>query len=68
MESVSTPSTSTPSSCADEEWELYGIVTLEAHRMLMPWVTTNSKSSQAAIGQGIVDDVCEKYNSRELAR
>lgn len=67
VESVSTPSTSTPSSCADEEWELYGIVTLEAHRMLMPWITTSSKSSQASIGQGIVDDVCEKYNSRELA-
>ncbi|KAH7245287.1 hypothetical protein BKA59DRAFT_475609 [Fusarium tricinctum] len=66
-ESVSTPSTSTPSSCADEEWELYGIVTLEAHRMLMPWITTSSKSYQASIGQGIVDDVCEKYNSRELA-
>lgn len=60
---VSTPSTATPSSSADDEWELYGIVTLEAHRMLIPWCTRKTKSNQEAIGQGIVDDICSKYNN-----
>ncbi|KAI1071750.1 hypothetical protein LB507_005444, partial [Fusarium sp. FIESC RH6] len=60
---VSTPSTATPSSSADDEWELYGIVTLEAHRMLIPWCTRKTKLYQEAIGQGIVDDICSKYNS-----
>ncbi|KAF4442464.1 hypothetical protein F53441_11750 [Fusarium austroafricanum] len=66
-DSVSTPSTATPSSSGDDEWELYGIVTLEAHRMLMPWVTLNTKSFQAAIAQGMVDEVCSKYDSGELS-
>ncbi|RGP80716.1 hypothetical protein FLONG3_1191 [Fusarium longipes] len=64
QESISTPSTATPSSSGDEEWELYGIVTLEAHRMLIPWCTRSTRLYQEAIGQGIVDDVCSKYSAR----
>ncbi|KAL3602096.1 hypothetical protein FPOAC2_06395 [Fusarium poae] len=61
--SVGTPSTATPSSSEDEEWELYGIVTLEAHRMLMPWCRRSLSHYQEAIGQGIVDDVCSKHSA-----
>jgi hypothetical protein len=61
--SVGTPSTATPSSSEDEEWELYGIVTLEAHRMLIPWCKRNTRLYQEAIGQGIVDDVCSKHST-----
>jgi hypothetical protein len=66
-ESVSTPSTATPPSSGDDAWELYGIVTIEAHRMLMPWCATKSESYQAAIGQGMVDDVCSKFSSGEIS-
>ncbi|KAF5002740.1 hypothetical protein FGRMN_137 [Fusarium graminum] len=66
-ESVSTPNTATPPSCGDDEWELYGLVTLEAHRMLMPWVTPNSNNYQVSIAQGIVDEACANYESAEVS-
>ncbi|CVL07441.1 uncharacterized protein FMAN_14362 [Fusarium mangiferae] len=66
-DSVSTPSTATPSSSGDDNWEVYGIVTIEAHRMLMPWVATKSESYQVAIGQGMVDDACSKFSSGEIS-
>ncbi|KAJ3546782.1 hypothetical protein NM208_g1837 [Fusarium decemcellulare] len=65
-DTASSPSTATPSSCADEEWELFGIVTVEAHRMLMPWCMSSAKSYQNQIGQAMVDEVCTKCSTGEL--
>ncbi|KAF5023412.1 hypothetical protein F66182_4512 [Fusarium sp. NRRL 66182] len=62
-ESVSTPSTATPPSLEENEWELYGGTKIEANSMLLPWCISNTRSLQISIGQGIINDVCAKHGS-----
>ncbi|KAI8716994.1 hypothetical protein NCS52_00994400 [Fusarium sp. LHS14.1] len=60
--SPSTPSTATPSSQdGDDGWELQGIVTVEANRLLLPSCMWIAKWLQKQIGQSMVNEACVKH-------
>lgn len=60
--SPSTPSTATPSSQdGDDGWELQGIVTVEANRLILPSCMWIAKWLQRQIGQSMVNEACVKH-------
>ncbi|KAM5341450.1 hypothetical protein ACJ41O_014481 [Fusarium nematophilum] len=59
---VSTPGTTTSADEVERSgWELFGIVKIEANRLLMPFCTLNGAGFQTAIGQSMINDICMKY-------
>ncbi|KAI8665718.1 hypothetical protein NCS56_01008800 [Fusarium sp. Ph1] len=60
--SPSTPSTATPSSQdGDDGWELQGVVTVEANRLILPSCMWIAKWLQRQIGQSMVNEACVKH-------
>ncbi|KAF5001614.1 hypothetical protein FGRMN_920 [Fusarium graminum] len=58
----------TPSSAGTltEEWELYEEVTIEANKLIMPFVSRTADGVHRTICQKVVDEVVDKYLAKQV--